>query len=122
MPKLCSRGSPMITSCIAVRLSIASYIIPFIFVFSPQMLFIDTTAPEIIKITITGLIGIIGVASGLAGHLILPLRAYERALIIIGGLLMVHPGIPTDIVGIVLISGTYLLQKLRQKNAPLAPA
>jgi len=117
-----SRGSPIMTCVIAVRLSIASYIIPYIFVFSPAMLFIDTNAFEVIKITLTGLVGIIGIASGLAGYFILPLRKYERAMVIIGGLLMVHPGIPTDIVGIALIGGTYMLQKMREKNTPLSPA
>ena len=117
-----SRGSPIMTCFIAMRLSIASYIIPYIFVFSPQMLFIDTTAAEVIKITLTGLVGIIAIASGLSGFLILPLRKYESAMIIIGGLLMVHPGIPTDIIGVVLIAGTYMLQKMREKNVPLSPA
>lgn len=113
-----SRGSPMMTCVMATRLAIAAYFIPYIFVFSPQMLFIDATAPEIIKIIITGLIGIIGVASGMSGYLVHRMRWYERIPAIGGGLLMVNPGISTDILGIMVIGGLIVFQIMRARRSP----
>ena len=118
-----ARGSPIITSVIATRLAIASYVIPFIFVFNPQMLFINANAPEMIKIVITGLIGIVGLASGLSGFLIIRMHWYERIIAIVGGLLMVNPGILTDLVGAVIIVILFLIQRMRAKRLPpLSPA
>jgi len=111
-----SGGSPMITCVMATRLAIAAYFIPFMFVFSPQMLFIDATIPEVIKIIIAGLIGIVGVASGLSGYLIGHMRWYERIITVIGGLLMINPGMTTNLIGAVMIAGIILLQKNTKKH------
>ena len=117
-----SGGSPIRTCVTATRLAVAAYIIPYIFVFSPQMLFIDATALDIVRIVITGVIGIIGVASGLGGYLLRHMVAYERALAIAGGLLLIIPNVIGNLAGIGIIVGLCLIQHLQNKKDTLAMA
>ena len=44
-------------------------------------------------------------------------KILERLLLFAGGLLLIDPGLLTDIAGLVLIGGIYALQKFRKKNA-----
>ena len=113
-----SRGSPIRTSVTAMRLAAAAYFIPFIFVFSPQMLFINPNPAELIYITLSGVAGIIGVASGLSGFFIARMAWWERILAIGAGLLMVDPGWQTTLIGVAVIVGLFIMQKFRLKRTP----
>ena len=122
-----SGGSPMKTGVNATNLAIAGFIIPFIFAMSPDMLLINTTWYEVLLITVTSIVGMYGVTFGLSGF-----SAYEkdgskrllgiimRVVSIAGGLLLIYPGIVTDIIGVALVGGVLLLRKLEM--AKLAPA
>ncbi|MCL2589269.1 MAG: TRAP transporter permease, partial [Oscillospiraceae bacterium] len=115
-----SGGSPMRTSVIATRLAISDFIIPFAFVFNPQMLFIEATPLGVLKVTVTSLIGILGVASGLAGYLVRRLYKFERFLLIGGGMLLISTDLLTDIIGAVMVVGLYLFQRIQTRNKPNA--
>ncbi|MCL2391268.1 MAG: TRAP transporter permease [Oscillospiraceae bacterium] len=111
-----SKGSPIRTSAQAMRLAAAAYFIPFIFVFSPQMLFINPNFFEILYISISGIIGIIGVSAGLIGFLVSRMSWWERILSIGAGLMMVDPGWQTTLIGIAILVGLFLLQKQRTQR------
>jgi TRAP transporter 4TM/12TM fusion protein len=120
-----SKGSPLMTSVICVRLSIASYIIPFIFAFQPQMLMvvpgIETSAFVVIKIIITSIIGIIAMASGMAGYLLRRMRWYERIIAAGAGLIMIYPDLTTDLIGLAILVGLCFWQwRGNKKNAGAA--
>ena len=74
------------------------------------MLFIDTNAFQVILIVITSLVGIFGVSAGIRGFIIRPMNVLERILIIISGLLLIYPGLITDLVGLVAIILLILVQ------------
>ena len=111
-----SHGSPMKTSIIASRLAIAAFIVPFVFVFNPQMLFIDAHLLEVVRITITGVFGIAGIAAGLAGFIERKMHWYERIFAFFGGLLMVDSGMMSDVIGATLIFGVFFLQRFPKKT------
>jgi len=117
-----SGGTPIRTSIIATRLAIADFIIPFSFAFNPQMLFIDATALDIVRIIFTGVIGIIGVASGLGGYFIRHMSVYERMLAIGGGMLLIIPNLVGNVAGVAIIVGVFLYQHMRNKSDNLATA
>lgn len=106
-----AKGSPLKTGINATRLAIAGFIIPFIFVLSPQMLLIDTHVWDIIQIVVTSVIGMYGITFGLSGFKIrerttaqTAFAVIQRAVAIAGGLLMIYPGTVTDLIGIGLIA------------------
>ena len=70
------------------------------------MLLIDTTAMEVILITITSLIGIASVSAAMEGYIMGNLNWFQRILMLVGGLMMIYPGAMTDAIGIAL-SGAF---------------
>ena len=98
-----AKAGPMKTAFNASRLAIAAFIVPYIIAMNPAMLFINTTIPEVVMITITSIIGIFGVAAGLSGFVFRNMKWWERILCVVGGLTLLIPGTLTDIIGFVLV-------------------
>lgn len=98
-----AKSNPMKTGLNATRLAIAAFIVPYVFAYSPAMLFIDTTPFEVVTICITALLGIFGVAAGIGGYVFKNMNWLFRILMIAGGLTLLIPGIVTDIIGFALL-------------------
>ena len=99
-----AQANPMKTAMTATKLAIAAFIVPYVFALNPAMLFIDTTVPEVILICITSVIGIFSVSASLEGYLLTNLPWPLRILAAVGGLLLVYPGLVTDLVGLILVA------------------
>jgi len=95
-----AKSNPLLTAVNATRLAIAAFIIPFIFVFSPEMLFIGTTPLSFVLIIITSIVGMFNLAIGLEGFLLRKLGAPLRILAIAAGLMLIDPGLLTDLIGL----------------------
>ena len=118
-----AKSNPMKTGLTATKLAIAAFIVPYVFAFSPQMLFIDVSGPlEIVQICISALCGLFGVAASLNGFFIRKIPVPLRLILFIGGLCMIVPGTVTDIAGLVMIALTALYQHLMQKKDSAVPA
>lgn len=105
-----AKSKPMMTALNATKLAIAAFIVPYIFALNPSMLFIDTTAPEVVLICITAVLGIFGVAAALNGFLNRPMNPFMRIVSLAGGLLLMIPGVVTDVAGLVLLAVVVLFQ------------
>ena len=112
-----AQGNPMKTGVNATKLAIAAFIIPYIMAYNPAMVLVNTTAFEIVQIVITSLIGMFGVAAALNGFLFRSISWPGRILLLAGGLLMMVPGTLTDIIGLVLVAGIVVWQKLGAKKS-----
>ena len=107
-----AKADPMKTGFNATKLAIAAFIVPYIFAFSPQMLFVDVTgAFQVVQICISALLGIFGVAAALNGFLYRHIPALLRVVIAAGGLCMLVPGTWSDIVGFLLVAGVVVFQR-----------
>ena len=119
-----AKCDPIKTGVQATKLGIAAFIIPFIFVFNPQMLLFGVAGHpvEMIWMIISAIIGIIGIGAGVEGYLITNMAWYERILAIVGGLGLVTPGVTTDMAGAVLLVIAVILQIVKSKKPakPLA--
>ena len=115
-----AKADPMKTGFNATKLAIAAFIVPYIFAFSPQMLFVDVTgAFQVVQICISALLGIFGVAVALNGFLYRPIPALLRVAMAVGGLGMMIPGTATDIAGFVLVVGIVLYQRFSARRAAM---
>ncbi|MEL4027271.1 TRAP transporter permease [Caldifermentibacillus hisashii] len=110
-----SGAEPMKTGMTAVKLGLAAFIVPFLFVYGEEILLIGEPI-QIILAFITAIIGVIGLASAVEGWLLRHSYWYERLLLFIGSICMIIPGILTDIIGLVIITGLYLYQKLFRRH------
>ena len=112
-----AKADPMKTGINATKLAIAAFIVPYIFCMNPSMLFIGTTAFDVVSIAVTSVAGLFGVASALNGYLYRPINPLFRILMIGGGLCMMIPGAVTDLIGVVLLAGVVLIQRATAKRA-----
>lgn len=98
-----ANAPPMKTAFSAARLAIATFVVPFIFVYKPALLAQGSVA-SIALVTVTTLIAVIGLAAGLGGYLFKPINYWWRIAVIGGALLIIHPALLTTIIGIVIIA------------------
>lgn len=117
-----AQANPMKTAFTATKLAIGAFIVPYVFALSPEMLFVDTTAWEVILICITSLVGIFGVSASLQGWFLCRMPWYERILSAIGGLLLIYPGIVTDSIGFGLMAVVLVTQIIERKKSKLLNA
>jgi len=110
-----AQANPMKTAIQATKLAIGAFIVPYAFALSPSMLLVDTTAMEVILITVTSLIGIASVSAAMEGYIMGNLNWFQRVLMLVGGLMMIYPGATTDAIGIAL-SGAVVVLKLVQNK------
>lgn len=105
-----AQANPMKTAFTATKLAIGAFIVPYVFALNPAMLFIDTTPGAIVLICITSLVGIFAVSASLEGWFKCHMKWYERVLSLIGGLLLIYPGLVTDITGLALVAVMVVMQ------------
>ena len=109
-------AKPMKTAINATKLAIAAFIIPYIFALNPAMLLIDTTVANFILIVITSSVGMFGVSMGLEGYMAGHLNWALRILSIVGGLLLIYPGVLTDVMGVAVVGAIVALQMMKSKK------
>ena len=117
-----AQANPMKTAFTATKLAIGAFIVPYVFALNPAMLFIDTTVWEVVLICITSFVGIFGVSAALEGYLLHRMSWVERLISVVGGLLLIYPGITTDIIGLALVGVILVIQILTKKKHSLLEA
>ncbi|TSH71207.1 TRAP transporter permease [Acinetobacter sp. RF15A] len=124
-------GDPMRTGFLALRLSLAGFIVPFLFVYNPAMLMIDTTdiavnAKEfalpawhvILSITVSSIVGILALGAAVEGYFKTALNWFWRIFLGVGALMMIVPETMTDIIGtfMVIIAIGFNIVQARKEN------
>lgn len=117
-----AKGKPMKTAFNASKLAIAAFIVPYMFCFNPKMLLIDASWVEIVQIAITSFVGVFGITAALQGYFYGKISAPVRVILAAGGLLLIHPAMITDGIGLVVVglcSGYQVLLAKRNKKKRL---
>ena len=117
-----AQANPMKTALTSTKLAIAAFIVPYVFALNPAMLLIDTTAGQVILICATSLIGIFGVSAALEGYLKTHMAWYERIACCAGGLMLIFPGVATDVIGVAMVALVFFLQFAAVKKTGQLPA
>ena len=109
----------MKTALVSTKLAIGAFIVPYAFALNPAMLLIDTSFGEVVLICITSLVGICGVSAGLEGYFFHNMKMYQRIVSAVGGVLLIYPGIATDMVGLALVFGVLAIQFVEKRKPVL---
>ena len=120
-----AKSDPMKTGVNATKLAIAAFIVPYIFAYSPALLFENISGWwEVAQICISALLGIFAIAASLNGFLYKKVHPVLRIVLAIGGLGMMIPGTLTDVVGLVLVLAVIFYQRVSAKkgNGPVVAA
>ncbi len=97
-----SGGDPIKTGVQSSKLAIAAFIIPYMIIFSPSLLMIDTTIPQILWVVFTALMGMMSIGAGMIGYWYRKVTWVERILAVATGLLLIYPESFSDIVGLIM--------------------
>ncbi len=117
-----SRAGLMESSWAAIKLGLTGYIIPFMFVFGPSLLLIGDWQ-RIALTAVTATIGVTCLAAALHQHFFFgPARLWERGLLLAAAVVLIKPGLMTDIMGFALVALAVASQLLvRPASAVPAP-
>lgn len=115
-----AKSDPFWTGVEATKLAIGAFIVPYIFVFNPAMVLIGTTPMLLAMNLITACGGMLGVGVAMIGFAFTHMRWWERIWFAVGGLLLIDPGVTTDIVGIAMLALGFLNQwRIRKQTKTL---
>ena len=118
-----AKADPIKTGFEATRLAIAAFLIPYMFIFSPQLLMIDAPWYDILRMMATSLIGMFGVAMFMQKFYLSRLNIIQQVMALAGGLLLIDPGLMTDIMGIGLVALVIIWNHFQTKGKiiPITP-
>lgn len=108
-------ADPMRVGYTAMRLAIVAYLVPFISIYQPALLWQGTTV-EIAIAAATGILAIYALSVGFEGFCLTSLKWPERVLWLAGGFLLFVPHIPLMVPGLLLIAIGFITQLLKSKQ------
>ena len=97
-----AEANPLSIAAGAVRLSLVLFILPFAFVYQPELL-AQGSAPAVLWAASTALAGVLPLAAANSGYWRVRLSAWQRSGFGIGGLGLLLPGLLTDASGLVVV-------------------
>ncbi|MGN7940648.1 TRAP transporter permease [Virgibacillus sp. 6R] len=109
-------AEPFKTGVDSAKLAIAAFIIPYVFVLSPELLMIDTTWYELVWVILTSVLGMIAIGAAIIGYWMRKMHWLERIVNIISGLLLIYPERISDITGLILFVAMFALQYIWKRN------
>ncbi|MBX3652096.1 MAG: TRAP transporter permease [Burkholderiales bacterium] len=101
----------------AVRVGAAGFIVPFMFIFEPSLLMIGAWH-VILQSFVTASIGTVCLAAGLFGYLTRTALVWERLCLLGAAILLIKPGLVTDLSGAALVLAVLVSQLLIRRNEP----
>ncbi|MEH2938595.1 TRAP transporter permease [Oscillospiraceae bacterium 44-5] len=107
-----SGGDPMKTGWQSVRLALAGFIVPFMFIYNPQLLLENVTILSGIQVVLTSCIGVVLIAAFVEGYLFGRMHVVLRLVSAAGALLLIDSRPITDVIGIACLVIIILAQKL----------
>lgn len=98
---------PMRTAGAAAALAGAGFIVPFMFVYGPELLLVGTPG-GIALASVTALVGVVSLAAAAVGYARRRLSAPERAIALLAALALVYPGAASDLAGLIGVAFVFL--------------
>jgi TRAP transporter 4TM/12TM fusion protein len=98
-----SGGNAMKTGFTSMKLAIAGFIVPFMFVYNNSLLMIDTTWGEGIIVVVTSITGVVMLGTAVEGYLFRRMNLILRAILLLGSLLFMNPDFIQDMIGLFII-------------------
>ena len=124
-------ANAMKTGFQAVKLALAAFIVPYLFAMDSHLIMVKSVEGstvvfygivESLPVIIPAIMGTFCLACAVANYFVTKNKIYETAILFISAIALMNVGIYTDIFGLVVIVGIYLLQKARVKKAKLTNA
>ena len=116
-----ARSDPWKTGVAAFQLGIAGFIIPFMFVYAPELILVGSFWKIVIAF-FTAVLGIVCLAAAVQRCFLVKTTWYEALLLLVTALFLIKPGVQTDALGLTLFAIVLALQWMRRKRTALQTA
>ena len=107
-------SDPMKTGCTAFKLALAGFLVPYIYVYNPMLLFINVVPLEMVQAICTALIGVFLLAMFTIGYYKAPMAWYMRIIAFAGALGLMIPGTKSDLAGLGVLALIHFVQKAKE--------
>ena len=107
--------SPMSAALKTFQVALIGFIIPFIFVYNPELLLQGSTI-NIIFAILTGILAVIALSSALQGYFLVSLKWFERIVLGIASLSLIVVSLYWNILGFVLLVAIVLFQYIKSNK------
>ncbi len=111
-----SGGNAMKTGVESLKLSIAGFIVPYMFVYNSALLLRGTSFMQGVLVVVTAIIGVTMLASAAEGYFFAAIPAIQRIILLGASLLLISANIMQDAVGMVIIAIVLGLQYSKFKK------
>ena len=106
-----SGANPLETSMASFKIGVAAFIVPFMFFYNSAIL-MDGTFAEVLRSAATAIVGIFLLACAVQGWFMGYRSSWIiRAPLVVAALFMISGGLTTDLVGVAMAIGLFVLQK-----------
>jgi TRAP transporter 4TM/12TM fusion protein len=105
-----SGGSPMKTGYASLKLSLAGFIVPYMFVYNDALLLHGTTLAEGLLVMLTSVSGVIMLGAAVEGYLARKMGIVQRLLALAAAILLMTPDHVQDLIGAALAAVIIVLQ------------
>lgn len=111
-----SGGNPMKTGIVSVKLALAGFIIPYMFVYNNQLLLIDTTFLQGVQVAITACIGVFLISAAVEGFLYTKVNILIRVVMLVAAFMLIDSSFITDVIGVGSFIFVLFIQKVLAKK------
>lgn len=96
-----ANADAMKTGWTAAKLATCMFVLPFMFVYNPELILINGLNWGIVPIVVTSLIGTTSICMAIQGYIFTPIkRWWVRVVLFLAGLSLIYPGTVTDLIGL----------------------
>ena len=103
------------TAGFAVLLGLPAFIVPYMFVYEPAMLFHGSNLLSIIAL-VTGVLGAIFYSAGINGYFVKRTKLIPSIILVAAGIMMITPQIWLSVAGVVIAGIVFIIQKIETKK------
>ena len=114
-----SGQSPSAVGWTGFRISLAGFLIPFTFIYNPDLLLVGGNYLSIALSTVTSFVGVIALAASLQNYMYVPMNVLQRLGMFVGSLLLIFPGAVTDALGVAMVVGVFFWQRAQKASVSL---
>ena len=109
-------SEPMRTGLTAFRLSMGKALVPFMFTYTPALLFVDFTWTAFVSAIVAGVIGILALSAAFARWFATTVSRVEQVLLSAGGLILVFNQFWLNVAGFAIVGVTLTANVLRARR------
>ncbi|MFA1820397.1 TRAP transporter permease [Virgibacillus oceani] len=111
-----SGGEPNKTGFTSLKLAAAGILVPYVFVYSPELLIQGTNVGGAILVATTAAIGVIALGAGFEGYFLRKMNWMLRVLSAASAIVLVVPGLVSDLIGFSLLAVVVIFQIIKRRR------